>query len=93
MDVSEFGGGADVSLRSESQGIVMNKNMLPGDTSAVNPSGIRLGTPEMTRIGMGVSEMREVADLIYLAAKGGHEEDVLARTAALKSEFPKFTVV
>lgn len=109
VDVSEFGGGADVSLRSESQGIVMNKNMLPGDTSAVNPSGIRLGTPEMTRIGMGVSEMREVADLIYLAAKGGHEEDVLARTAALKSEFntihycwqgdsnayadPKFTVV
>ncbi|HIG04031.1 MAG TPA: serine hydroxymethyltransferase [Candidatus Poseidoniales archaeon] len=89
VDVSEFGGGADVSLRCEAQGLVMNKNMLPGDTSAVKPSGIRLGTPEMTRLGMGTDEMDEVADLIYLAAKDGHAEDVLARTAALKSQFSK----
>jgi len=87
VDVQEFGGGADVSLRAESQGLVMNKNMLPGDTSAVLPSGIRLGTPEMTRLGMGGDEMDEVADLIHLAAAGGHEATVRERAAALKNDF------
>ena len=36
-------------------------NMLPGDTKAMQPSGLRLGTPELTRIGMGVDEMKDVA--------------------------------
>jgi len=87
VDVSDRGGGADVSKRAESQGLVMNKNMLPGDTSAVNPSGIRLGTPEMTRLGMGTDEMDEVAELIHLASTGGAESEVRTRAAGLKSEF------
>jgi len=35
--------------------------MLPGDTKALAPSGLRLGTPELTRVGMGVDEMKDVA--------------------------------
>jgi len=89
VDVQEFGGGADVSLRAEEQGLIMNKNMLPGDTSAVYPSGIRLGTPEMTRIGMGKDEMDEVADLIHLAAMGHSADEVRERAAILKSQFTK----
>ena len=87
VDVSEFGGGADFSLRAESQGLIMNKNMLPGDTSAVYPSGIRLGTPELTRLGMGEGEMDEVAELIYLVAKNDRDEEVRNRARKLKSEF------
>jgi glycine hydroxymethyltransferase len=68
----------------------MNKNMLPGDTSAISPSGIRLGTPEMTRIGMGGDEMDEVADLIHLAAVGGKGSEVRGRALELKKRF--FTV-
>lgn len=87
VDVTERGGGADVSKRAESQGLVMNKNMLPGDTSAVNPSGIRLGVPEMTRLGMSKDEMDEVAELIHLASLGGKESDVRKRARVLKEEF------
>lgn len=87
VDVKEFGGGADVSLRSESCGLIMNKNMLPGDTSAVNPSGIRLGTAEMTRIGMKEEQMDEVAELIKLASQGGRDSDVRTRARELKKEF------
>ena len=38
-------------------------NMLPGDTKALKPSGLRLGVQEITRVGMGVNEMHEVAKL------------------------------
>ena len=87
VDVSERGGGADVSKRAEAQGLVMNKNMLPGDTSAVKPSGIRLGTPEMTRLGMGKDAMDEVAELIHLASISGHETEVRNRARRLKEEY------
>ena len=89
VDVTERGGGADVSKRAEAQGLVMNKNMLPGDTSAVKPSGIRLGTPEMTRLGMGADEMDEVAELIHLASLGGKESEVRDRARILKENFCK----
>ena len=89
VDVSDRGGGADVSKRAESQGLVMNKNMLPGDTSAIKPSGIRLGTPEMTRLGMGKDAMDEVAELIHLASISGHEEEVRKRAFELKKVYNK----
>jgi Glycine/serine hydroxymethyltransferase len=38
-------------------------NMLPGDTKALSPSGLRLGVQELTRVGMGKNEMQEVAAL------------------------------
>jgi glycine hydroxymethyltransferase len=87
VDVSKYGGGADFSLRAESQGIIMNKNMLPGDTSAVYPSGIRLGTPELTRLGMVEDTMDEVAELISLVAIGGHDEEVRKRSCEIKTQY------
>jgi glycine hydroxymethyltransferase len=45
-------------------GIVCNKNTLPGDTSASDAHGIRLGTPWATQRGMGTTEMRDLAKII-----------------------------
>ncbi|RKX48167.1 MAG: serine hydroxymethyltransferase, partial [Thermotoga sp.] len=45
-------------------GIITNMNMIPGDKDPLNPSGIRLGTQELTRIGMKESEMEVVADFM-----------------------------
>lgn len=45
-------------------GIVVNRNTIPGDKSALNPSGIRLGSPWMTQRGLDEADMREVADII-----------------------------
>ena len=45
----------------------MNKNSVRGDTSAVTPGGIRLGTPAMTTRGMKEEDMQKVADLIHEA--------------------------
>ena len=41
-------------------GIVCNKNTLPGDRSAADAHGIRLGTPWATQRGMGKTEMETV---------------------------------
>ena len=37
-------------------------NTIPGDSDPLNPSGLRLGTPELTRIGMKEKEMDEIAE-------------------------------
>lgn len=45
-------------------GIVVNRNTIPGDLSAADPSGIRLGTPWVTQRGLDQADMAMVADII-----------------------------
>ena len=59
----DSGAGAKSAKRLEEAGIITNMNMLPGDTKAMTPSGLRLGVQELTRIGMGIHQMEEVARL------------------------------
>lgn len=65
-DISSLGGGTWVAERLEEANIIINKNLLPWDdvNNSSNPGGIRLGTQELTRIGMKEGEMEEVAGLI-----------------------------
>ncbi len=45
-------------------GLVINRNTIPGDKSALDPSGIRLGTPWITQRGFDVEKSRQLADVI-----------------------------
>ena len=53
-------------------GIVCNKNTIPGDRSAGDARGIRLGTPWATQRGMGPDEMKELAGIIASVLKNIH---------------------
>ncbi len=64
IDVAEHGGGEMISQLMEDANMIANKNLLPWDTKPKSPSGIRLGTQELTRIGMKESHMTEVAEFI-----------------------------
>ncbi|PJF21524.1 MAG: glycine cleavage system protein T [Phototrophicales bacterium] len=45
-------------------GIVANRQTIPGDTSALRPNGIRLGTPWITQRGFREAEIDTLADII-----------------------------
>merc|ERR1712202_73283 len=59
--------GAKGELILEEIGISCNKNMVPGNKSALNPSGIRLGTPAITTRGLDISHMDQVVKFIHSA--------------------------
>ncbi len=54
--------GKEASKKLEESGIITNMNTIPGDKDPLNPSGLRLGTPELTRIGMKEKEMIDIAE-------------------------------
>lgn len=51
----------------EYAGITLNKNTVPGDKSAINPSGLRVGTPAMTSRGATEDDFKQVAKFIVEA--------------------------
>ena len=63
--ISESGRGKEVANALEEAGIITNANTIPFDPSTpFKPSGIRLGTPILTTIGMKEPEMEIVGNYI-----------------------------
>ena len=84
VNVAAYGGGAAVAQRLEANDIIVNYNMLPLDTSARNPSGLRIGVQEMTRYGMREGDIQRLAALLSDAIKG---KQVQEPVHALRAEF------
>ena len=84
VDVSQWGGGVEVAKRLEASDIIVNYNMIPGDADPRNPSGLRVGVPEMTRFGMDERAMGELAQLIHDAIRGKNVKD---QVHALRARF------
>ncbi len=85
---TDSGAGATAAQHLEDAGIITNMNMLPGDTKPLQPSGLRLGVQELTRVGMGKTEMEEVARF-YRRVLLDREDPakVKADVASFKGEF------
>jgi glycine hydroxymethyltransferase len=73
-------------------GISLNKNSIPYDPEAPSvTSGIRVGSPATTTQGMGVDEMKTIANLIARAVKNEDESKfagIKAEVHALTAKFP-----
>ena len=68
VDVSNFGDGGTIEKELEKANIILNRQLLPGDIKSgkhyMHPSGVRIGVPEVTRLGMKENEMKEIASFI-----------------------------
>ena len=64
--VKQFGGGLEVAHRLAQANIITNKNLVPEDKPEDwdRPSGLRLGTIEVTRLGMNEKDMETIAGFI-----------------------------
>lgn len=86
--VTREGGGEAVARRLSDSGVITNKNLLPGDTSPKHPQGIRLGSPEVTRLGMREPEMVRIAELMdELLHQGRDPASVATSVAEFKQRF------
>ncbi len=81
--------GKEAAERLEAEGIVVNKNAIPGDTKPpVGPSGIRLGTPAVTTRGMKEPQMRQIGEMIIGVLKDS--QGAREKVKDLCREFPIF---
>jgi len=96
IDVSEtpMKDGRTVEEELEKANIIINRNLLPWDKRMgrdyKKPGGIRLGTSEMTRLGMKESEMDAIATLMdRVVMKGESVKKVAADVAELRTDYQR----
>lgn len=93
LDITKCSDGGVVEKLLEDQNIICNREPIPGDLQAgrhyTNPGGIRLGVSELTRLGMGRSEMKEIAGIVHLALGGTKKREVVAQIKELRGGFQK----
>ncbi|MEM2282980.1 MAG: serine hydroxymethyltransferase [Candidatus Hadarchaeales archaeon] len=86
VDVTPFGDGGKVEVLLERANIILNRNLLPWDLREGrhyrNPGGIRMGTAEVTRLGMKEPEMERIAEFIGRVLVRGEEPERVAREVA-----------
>ena len=85
LDAERYGGGHAAALRLRKANILACAIGLPDGEGM---SGLRLGTPEVVRVGMTEAEMPELAELIELAL-GRDPAAVAARTTSFRRRFTR----
>lgn len=87
--------GRDAAAALDQAGIIVNKNSIPFDTkSPFVTSGIRIGTPTVTSLGMKESEMNVIAKAIIRVLKDSTNDSVVRKVHAEMYDLRKqFSVV
>lgn len=94
INVLEFGDGGRIEEMLEQAGIIINRQLIPGDIKAgrnyLRPGGIRMGVSEITRLGMDKSEMKEVAALMRdVVIRGEDPATVRSKVGDLRKDYQK----
>lgn len=90
VDVRPFGlTGRQAEAALRSAGITLNRNVIPYDThGSWYTSGLRIGTPAITTLGMGSEEMDEIASIIANVL----QSTTPAKTASGKPSLANYTL-
>lgn len=89
-DARQVGRGLEAARRLERANIIVNKNLIPDDKPGDwdYPGGLRMGTIEVTRLGMREREMEGIAELIArVLTRGEAPEAVKPDALTLRRDF------
>lgn len=103
LDVARFGlTGRQAEIAFREAKLTVNRNAIPFDANGPwYTSGVRIGTPAATTLGMGADEMRQIAKVIYqvlshtkptISPKTNQPSKSLATTEIAAIEFARDTV-
>jgi glycine hydroxymethyltransferase len=85
--------GMEAEQRLELIGITVNRNTIPFDDSgsALNPSGLRIGSPALTSRGLGINDFQEIGDIIADALQDNFNEYKLrSRSQEIADRYPLY---
>ena len=94
VNVLDYGDGGKIEADLEKANIIVNRQLIPGDLKAkrhyMNPGGIRLGSSEVTRLGMKESDMQQIASLIKnVVIDNKDAKEVASDVLELRKNFQK----
>ncbi|MBT4510513.1 MAG: serine hydroxymethyltransferase [Thaumarchaeota archaeon] len=94
VNVLDYSDGGTIEADLEKANIIVNRQLIPGDLKAnrhyMHPGGIRLGTSEITRLGMKESEMKEIASLMKQVIVDKKDAgEIAAHVKEFKTDFKK----
>jgi glycine hydroxymethyltransferase len=94
IDVTRYGDGGTLEKSLERANIIVNRQLIPGDIKAgrhyMHPGGLRIGTSEVTRLGMGKDEMKEIASLLArIIVKKEEPEKVKLEVEEMRRSYQK----
>jgi glycine hydroxymethyltransferase len=87
--------GAVAEKTLESVGIIVNRNVIPGDPQKPDiSSGIRIGSPGITTRGMGLDEIDQIVSWMDISMKNSKDGDILGQISQevinLSRKFPVY---
>ena len=84
--------GKELERRLDEVYITVNKNAIPNDPEKpFVTSGIRVGTPAVTTRGLGVAEMDQIAECMYLtAAQFDKADEIREMVTAICKQYPLY---
>ncbi|MBN2187839.1 MAG: glycine hydroxymethyltransferase [Chitinispirillaceae bacterium] len=94
INVTPFGlTGRQAESALRESGVTCNRNSLPYDANGPwYTSGLRMGTPAVTTLGMGADEMREIASVIKLVLAAAKPETVAKGANAGQPSMAKYAL-
>ena len=94
VNVLDYGDGGKIEADLEKANIIVNRQLIPGDLKAkrhyMHPGGIRLGSSEVTRLGMKESEMQQIALFIkQIVIDKKDVKEVINQVTELRKNYQK----
>ncbi len=93
VEAARYGGGQSASKTLREAGFLACGIGLPIAPVDGDMNGLRIGTPELVRWGVGVDDIPEIASLVARALKTDQPAALAAETAALRARFNRLAYI